>query len=431
MSAMADASLRITPVDALLDVPRRIVARGLPPGPAKLSATLQHPDGSRWHSQAEFEVGPDGVLDLDAQAPIDGDWDVADAMATVWSMRRQTPPTAPELSEETASLEITVELSAGALNLRSVFVQRYEGSGIQRTELAGQFVGTLYTPATPGPHPAIVVFNGSGGGIPRQRAALYAAHGYLALALGYFKAPGRPDHISETPLEYFQQALQWLRRTHAPRRGFVAVTGQSRGGELSLLLGARFPELVGAVIAYVPSSVVHGTLRAGRPGQAPDGPVWTWQGQPLPNVWQGNPHADWTAFRQAPADGSPVRQEPAFHTPLAHGPSVVAARIPVERIAGPVMLVSGTDDGFWPSTYYAEQVAATLHAHEHAWAIEHVRCQDAGHAIGLPHVPTTLIAKPHPVAGLLLSGGGSAGANARANRASWMAVQRFLREAAA
>ncbi|MBO1113246.1 acyl-CoA thioesterase/bile acid-CoA:amino acid N-acyltransferase family protein [Bordetella petrii] len=426
-----DASLQITPADGLLDVPRRIVARGLPPGPAQVAATLRHPDGSRWRSQAEFTVGPDGVLDLDAHAPIGGDWSAADAMAAVWSMRRETPPDAPELGDETAPLEISVEVACGTLRLQGAFVQRYEGAGVRRTELAGEVVGTLYTPATPGPHPAIMVFNGSGGGIPRQRAALYAAHGYLALALGYFKAPGRPDHISDTPLEYFEHALQWLRRVHAPRRGFVAVTGQSRGGELALLLGARFPELVDAVIAYVPSSVVHGTLRAGGPGQPPDAPVWTWRGQPLPNVWQGNPRADWTAFRQAPADGSPVRQEPAFHTPLAHAPSVAAARIPVERIAGPVMLVSGTDDGFWPSTYYAEQVAATLHAHGHAWAVEHVRCQDAGHAIGLPNVPTTLIAKPHPVAGLVLSGGGSAGANARANQASWTAVQRFLREAAA
>ncbi len=36
------------------------------------------------------------------------------------------------------------------------------------------------------------------------------------------------------------------------------------------------------------------------------------------------------------------------------------ARIPVENILGPVLLMSGTDDGFWPSTLYSGQVADVL-----------------------------------------------------------------------
>ncbi|OZI35367.1 acyl-CoA thioester hydrolase [Bordetella genomosp. 1] len=431
MSEATQAQLRIEPADARVDVPRRIVARGLPPGPARLAATLRHPDGSLWQAEAHYQIGADGTLDLDAQAPVAGDWCRADAMAVVWALQRQSPPTDARLSDETGPLHTALTLTAGALTLSATLVQRFEVEGVTRQELDGERSGTLYTPAGPGPHPVIVVFNGSGGGVARQRAALYAAQGYRAVALGYFKSPGRPDHISDTPLEYFEAALRWIHAELAPARGFVALTGQSRGGELSLLLGARFPELVGAVIAYVPSSVVHGTLRAGRPGQQPGEPAWTWRGQALATVWDGNPQADWTAFEAREAGPGPVRQAPAFVSAHRHAPSVASARIPVERIAGPVMLVSGTDDGFWPSTAYAEEVAQTLYEHEHAWPIEHVRCQYAGHAIGVPNLPATLIAKPHPVAGVVLSGGGTASANARANRASWAAVQRFLREASA
>ena len=293
----------------------------------------------------------------------------------------------------------------------------------------GGLVGTLFTPAGEGPHPAIVVFNGSGGGIPEQRAALWAAHGVTAFALGYFKAPGRPAHISGTPLEYFEQGLHWVHDTVQPHRGFVAVTGQSRGGELSLLLGARFAPLVSAVVAYVPSSMIHGSLRAGRPDEPRDTPVWTWRGQPLPNVWQGNPQADWTAF-DAPAEpGQPIRQAAAFHSVLRNPDAVAAARIPVEQIAGPVMLISGTDDGFWPSTLYSETMVRELSEAGHAWPVEHVRCESAGHAIGIPYVPTTLIAKPHPVAGVVLTGGGTPQANARANEQSWRAALRFIEQA--
>ncbi|HTK02345.1 MAG TPA: acyl-CoA thioesterase/bile acid-CoA:amino acid N-acyltransferase family protein [Bordetella sp.] len=423
------ATLRVQPADAAIDVARRIVLDGFPPGPVRVSAELQHPDGSVWESEATFIASSDGSVDLDRQAPASGDWDTADAMGLVWSMRRTKAPTHPQRTDEVDTLAIAIDAvgANGQASAHATLVQRYVVDGVTRQEIKEDgLVGTVFRPAGAGPRPVIIVLNGSGGGIPRQRAALYAAHGYTAFALGYFKAPGLPDQISRTPLEYFERALHWTRETLQPAGGFVAVTGQSRGGELTLLLASRFPELVNAAIAYVPSAVVHGTLRAGAQGEAPDSPTWTWQGQALRNVWQDNPEVDWTAFNQTSTDGTPVRQAAAFHTPLRHPASVAAARIAVERIAGPVMLVSGTDDGFWPSTLFSEQIAATLKEHGHRWPVEHVCGQGAGHSIGLPNVPTTLIAKPHPVAGVVLTAGGTPPANARANRQSWDAVQRFL-----
>jgi dienelactone hydrolase len=432
---MSAPSITITPRDAALDIPRRIVLEGFTPGPVQVAGELQHPDGSSWRSQATFLADGNGRIDLDAQAPSEGDWTVADAMALVWAMRRIQSPIDPSRSDEVAPLTITVTASAkdgvnDAVKARADFTQRFVVEGVVRRDVSVDgIVGTVFTPPGGGPRPVIVVMNGSGGGIPLQRAAQYAAHGYTAFALGYFKAPGLPDHISGTPLEYFERALRWTHAELAPRNGFVAITGQSRGGELSLLLASRFPDLVKAVIAYVPSSVVHGTLRAGRPGEAPDSPVWTWQGQPLRNVWQDNPQADWSAFDQPGVNGAPVRQAPAFHSVLRDTASVQAARIPVEQIAGPVILVSGTDDGFWPSSLYSEQIVSTLQEHKHRWPVQHIRCEGAGHAIGLPNMPTTLIAKPHPVAGVVLTGGGTPQANAQANALSWQAVQKFLEAA--
>jgi dienelactone hydrolase len=432
--ASSQAAVRVDPADAALDVRRGIVLSGFPAGAVRVRAELKHPDGSVWRSEARFAVDAQGAVDLDRQAPSSGDWNVADAMALVWSMRRVQAPTDPERTDEVDTLAITIVADSenGQASANAAFQQRYVVDGVTRQEVqADGLVGTVFHPAGSGPHPAIIVLNGSGGGIPRQRAALYAAHGYTAFALGYFKAPGLPAQISRTPLEYFERALRWTRQALKPAGGFVAVTGQSRGGELTLLLASRFPELVNAAIAYVPSAVVHGTLRAGAPGEAPDSPTWTWQGQPLRNVWENNPQADWTAFNRTSSDGSPVRQAPAFDTPLRNAAAVAAARIPVERIAGPVMLISGTDDGFWPSTRFSEQIAATLAEHGHKWPVVHVRGEGAGHAIGLPNVPTTLIAKPHPVAGVVLTGGGTPLANAQANTQSWAAVQGFLADAVA
>lgn len=421
---MTQARLQVEPADGLVDVPRRILLEGLGPGEAvALRASLDHPDGSRWESAATFTADASGAVDVGRQAPVSGDWAQADATAPVWALRRVAPPRWPARSEGVAPLEVALS----AADARAVLTLRFLAPGVQRREVREQgLVGTLFTPAGPGPHPAVVVLAGSGGGLHEQRAALYAAHGYAALALGYFKVPGRPDFISDTPLEYFESALRWVRAALRPRGGFVAVSGVSRGGELALLLGAHFAPQVSAVVAYVPSALVHGTLRAGRPDQPRDATAWTLHGQPLPNAWAGNPQADWTAFDHPAAPGAPIRQAAAFDSVWGDAGRVAAARIPVERIQGPVLVVSGTDDGFWPSMRYGEQVVQALRAHGHRWSVEHVVGEGAGHAIGLPQLPATLIAKPHPVAGRVLDGGGTPQANARASARSWAAVLAFL-----
>ena len=163
-------------------------------------------------------------------------------------------------------------------------------------------VGTLYLPpgAAPGSHPAVLILNGSGGGINEPRAALYASRGYAAFALAYFKAPGLSDYISNTPLEYFQSGLRWLRDKVRLQHDFVAVSGQSRGGELVLLLGATFPTEVSAVVAYVPGAVVHSGQNACDPKIGREGPTWLLGGKPLPHVWENNRTATWAPFDEAP-----------------------------------------------------------------------------------------------------------------------------------
>lgn len=423
----------IDPVDALVDVPRDIRLRGFAPHErVALTATLDHPDGSLWQSQAEFAADAHGNVVLADAQPLAGDWQAPDASAPVWAMRQVRAPATPALSEGVAPLAVALTATGehgGKSTAR--YTLRFVAPGVTRRAIreAG-LTGTLFTAeGAHGPRPAVLVLAGSGGGMHEQRAALYAAHGYTALALGYFKAPGRPDYIDDTPLEYFEAALRWMHAELAPAHGFVALSGVSRGGELVLLLGSRFPELVSAVIAYVPSAVVHGTLRAGTPGKPPDATAWTWRGQALPNVWRDNPDADWTAFSQAPAPGVPVRQASAFVSAQRNAAAVANARIPVERIRGPVMLISGTDDGFWPSTAYSEQVAQTLRERATPWPVEHVVGDGAGHAIGVPGLPATQVARPHPVAGLLLDGGGTAAVNARASRQSWSRVVPFLARA--
>jgi len=426
--------LSVTPEDALIDVPRRISVTALAPREEVVvhTRTVRGP-GVVWRSAATVRADARGEVDLERDAPVDGSYTGVSAMGLIWSQAPESPGAPRDVfADEPAaalSTEITVQRHA-SLPLHGRLVQRLAGHGVTRRELREEgLVGTLFLPpdrADGHTHPAILVLNGSGGGINEPRAALYASHGYAALALGYFKAPGRPDYISNTPLEYFETALAWLHRTLRPWQGYVAVSGQSRGGELALLLGSTFPQLVSAVIGYVPAALVHSAQNACDPKTGREGPAWILHGQPLPHLWQNNRTATWAPWDDGPP---PRRHAAALLTALQDPDAVERARIRVENISGPVLLLSATDDGSWPSSLYCGMVRDKLAEVVHPWPVVWRNYANAGHSILFPFVPTTQTTYAHPVSGRISTGGGEPSANARADLDSWQQAQHFLRDA--
>ena len=427
--------LHATPADALIDQPRRIAADGLVPGEeiTLTSRTVRGP-GIAWTAQVRLRADAQGTVDLERDAPLHGSSYAGVApMGLVWSQSPERAGAPREVFAAEPAAPLTTELTLqreGGDRWHAAFVQRLAGPGVTRREIRDNGLSaTLFLPPGPGPHPAVMVLNGSGGGINEPRAALYAAHGYAALALGYFKSPGRPEHISDTELEYFESALQWLHAEVRPLGGFVALSGQSRGGELVLLLASLFPELVSAVIGYVPGAVVHSAQNACNPANGPDsrnGPAWIFRGQPLPHLWENNRTATWAPWDEGP---EPRRHANALLTALQDPDAVERARIPVERIRGPVLLLSASDDGSWPSSLYGRMVAERLAAHAHPWPVQHLDFEGAGHAIVFPTVPTTQLVYAHPVSGRLSTTGGAPAPNAHADEASWAGVRAFLQQA--
>ncbi|CAJ0704887.1 CMD domain protein [Ralstonia wenshanensis] len=435
---MGTFALSVTPADDLIDVSRGIVVTGLAPGAQiGIVAQTRRGNGVLWHSRAAFVADAQGTVDLTRDAPVSGDYTGVSAMGLIWSQRPDDGKARDVFPlSATEPLTTTLTATANGESVHASFLQRLAAPGVTRHDVRAPdneegLVGTLYLPdpyAHPGPRPAVLILNGSGGGINEPRAALYASHGYAAFALAYFKAPGLSDYISNTPLEYFERALAWLRKRVAPLHDFVAVSGQSRGGELALLLGATFPEAVSAVIGYVPGAVVHSGQNAADPAVGREGPTWLYRGQPLPHLWEGNCTASWAPFDEGPA---PHRHERAIRTALQDADAVARARIRIERARGPVLLLSAADDGSWPSSDYARMVTAKLAEVRHPYPVQHFDYEGAGHAIVFPYVPTTQLVYAHPVSGRISTGGGEPRANARADAQSWAAVRRFLASAVA
>lgn len=420
-------TLTITPADALIDVPRQIRVEHVAPGATVEITALTRRNGLVWQAQAAYTAGEDGVVDLTREAPVSGDYTGLSPMGLIWAQSPEDGKSREYFNHPVTDALVTdVVARVEGAEARASFTQRLASDGVTRVEVREEgLVGTLYLPAgsAPGSHPAVMILNGSGGGINEPRAALYASRGYAAFALAYFKAPGLSDYISNTPLEYFQTGLRWLRKKVQPKHDFVAISGQSRGGELVLLLGATFPKEVSAVVAYVPGAVVHSGQNACDPKIGREGPTWLLGGKPVPHVWENNRTATWAPFDEGPA---PHRHEKAILTALQDPDAVARARIRVEDIEGPVMLLSGTDDGSWPSSLYSKMVQDKLVEVQHPYPVKWLDYENGGHSILFPYVPTTQLVYAHPVSGKISTSGGNPKDNARADQESWEGVTSFL-----
>ena len=118
----------------------------------------------------------------------------------------------------------------------------------------------------------------------------------------------------------------------------------------------------------------------------------------------------------------------AFCAAVEDPDSLRDAEIPIERVGGPILLISGEDDHFWPSAAMAELAVRRAAGHGFAHKLTHLRYPDAGHnCAGVPGIPLASWID-HPLTGGRSSFGGTPAINARARIDSWPRVIAFLRE---
>jgi hypothetical protein len=192
----------------------------------------------------------------------------------------------------------------------------------------------------------------------------FVNEGYCVMSLAYFGADGLPNDLRGIPLEYFAKAFHWLSTQENVIPNDYALLGVSRGAELALLLGSRYPE-VRTVVAIAPSSVVFpgppkGLLDALR-GQHS---AWSFGGKevtfvPIP--------FSWTTLRGM-ITGKRTRM---FEKALQKKKAVEAAAIRVENIQGPILFVSFSRDQVWPSTWMSSQMMQRLRDRGFRFHYEH------------------------------------------------------------
>jgi dienelactone hydrolase len=423
--------LSVKPLDALLDQSIELAVADLRPGSSVRLVLRNH--SLKAEAQAEFVASSEGIVDAALHSPVRGDYAGTDSAGLFWSAGFDPGSDIVSMIDTLSRLEpLAYTLTATAddgVDVAVDFSRRLVAPKVVRTPVRdGRVRGTLFTAQSAANAPGVIVLGGSdGGNLWQFVAALLAAHGCVALSLPYFAYEDLPQELIEVPLEYFAEAIEWLRARPEVGAARVGVLGMSRGGEAALLLGASFPS-VAAVVALVPSGVTGGGI--GADVSAMGRSAWTLEGDSFPVF---PPPGDQLTMQEAGvaiATGAPFIGAHAFLRALeTAGAGIKNFAIPVERTRGAIMMMSGEDDQLWASTLLAEIAEKRLQEAAFRYAFEHRRYPSAGHfACMPPNLPTTSNSGRHPVVPLSLAFGGTARANAAASADLWPRIVEFLHQ---
>jgi len=193
--------------------------------------------------------------------------------------------------------------------------------------------------------------------------------GYAFLAVGYFGMKGTAGQLDRIAIEAVHDAILEAQKDPKVDAGRVAIIGGSKGAELALLLASYYPDIK-CVVALVPGNCAFPALTLAATTSS-----WTLQGEEVPFVpmpWAAVPSALKHDLRQA------------FTIMLQDTAAVEKALIPVEKINGPVLLLSATRDEMWPSTEMSNAMMQRLTLKHFSYPYVH-KVIEGGHTDVLDH----------------------------------------------
>ncbi|MEL6590050.1 MAG: acyl-CoA thioester hydrolase/BAAT C-terminal domain-containing protein [Bacteroidota bacterium] len=243
-------------------------------------------------------------------------------------------------------------------------------TGIRPIEIKEDGIqGSYFAPPDAKDRAAIIIIGGGAGG--DYWGQELAKRGYAGLSLPYYRQPGLPPLQEEIPLEYFEQAINWLRQQAAVDPSKVMLMGASRNAELALLIASQFPDLISGVIAFAPSAISwpNAVLPYNSDTLLPS---WTYQDQAIPYI---------PMPKIAGSNSSTIQTLPYWMAGIEKANQYEEAFIPVENIKGPILLLSGIDDQIWPASLMGDMITERLDTLNFQYEVEHLQFEKAGHLI--------------------------------------------------
>lgn len=225
--------------------------------------------------------------------------------------------------------------------------------------------------------PLVVGFGGGEGGNAwasdhwKKTRDEFLAKGYAFLAVGYFGMSNTQEFLDRVSLDAIYEEIIKAGKNPKIDAEKIALIGGSKGAELALNLASRYQGIT-AVVAIVPSHVSFPGLTF-----TMDHSSWTYNNVEVPYVPANE--------RIIPA-AMKGDHHTVFSIMLEDESFIEAARIPVEKINGPILILSAREDEMWPSFKMSEELVNRLEKHKFPHHYEHI-VSEGGHASPLEKFP--------------------------------------------
>ncbi|KAM3861212.1 acyl-coenzyme A thioesterase 1 [Diretmus argenteus] len=409
---MAHSQIRIKLLPHLrcfFDKPVQVKVQGLAPHQrVELRSRLVDDRKVVFKASALYTADETGLVDVCRSPSLGGSYTGVEPMGLFWAMAPETPHSkllkknvlSPTLVTIDALSGDTGEVLASETNERG-----YMTEGMRRIPLQEDRIrGVLFLPPGKGPFPGVLDLPPLGGGLSEARASLLANKGFAVLALAYYGYQDLPKPFPKHfDLEYFEEALDFLRRhpqVQGPGMGILSI---SKSGDLALSISTFLPGisatvLINTCIANVITPVRHKDFVL----------------PPLIPILKNT-----TITESGLLDIRDIFPDPM----LKENQATV---IPIQHASCSFLFAASEDDRNWNSTLYAENAAARLRSHGKQ-NFQVVKYPKAGHFLEvpyLPHCPSGF----HAVMGSVVVFGGEPKAHCQAQLDLWVRIQEFFRK---
>ncbi len=386
-----------------------------------------------YRSEAVFVANALGEIDLAVTPAMarSGTYKGADIRGLFWSMM----PTKTEAAKDAKTGTVNLVASVADKTVTTATIEFIQYAPQLTLEKLDKFPGAIFANVPNEPktkRPAVIVLGGSEGGNESVNDATkrIASQGIAAMSLPYYSPKSWPtmkQEVPELPLNFvdidikrINDARNYLRTRSDVDGERIAIYGVSKGAEYVLLAATNFA-WVKSVVAVVPTDVVwegwgEGITPNTRSSFALNGKPFAF-----------TPYQDFGQEFMGFQTGDEVRiRRPQDKGRAANPARAAAARIPIERYQGALMVIGGQEDQVWNSGMMSHNLAerrveAVKSAKTKGETLSLIYT-DAGHYLtGNGYSPTTQYnAGPN-------KSGGTPEGNARAQADAWEKTIQFLK----
>ncbi|XP_041804955.1 acyl-coenzyme A thioesterase 5-like [Chelmon rostratus] len=364
--------------------------------------------GVVFSSSATYRADGRGEIDLDRDPSLGGSYVGVEPTGLLWSMRADRPhkrfQKTNSLSPHVVKFSVHEEGGEGRMLAEATNERVLMGDGVRRVPVKeGNFRGVLFTPPGGGPFPAVLDLYTFGGGLSEKRASLLASRGFVVLTVALYGHDDMPKNIREVHLDYFEEAIEFLRRQDQVGNNRVGVISLSKSGDLALSVASFLPG-VGATVWI--NGCCSNTLL----------PLYYKRSQILPALM-------FDVTQIIPTESGAFIGNNVLHNPLTEENK--GSLIPIEQAKGRFLFVASEDDLNWDSKAYMDVMVERLKRHGKE-NFESVCYPGAGHYLEPPYGPYCP-SSFHGIVGKPVLWGGEPRSHAAAEVHIWMKIQEFFR----